>query len=796
MCPVETVSNSTKKSTNVESSHADKGPARPNINDARKGLINSAPSVSETTPLKDIHFKRWLEREAKAGSPEIVKRFQDGTLSKNDLDVFVGLYKRQFPQSHIRNVERNEFPHPKPCKEVFSSINIAKKLPPLNAALAGVTLHFGSDGVLMPVSKLNSQEKALVADINKMMRGQNIGKERSGTVGAAISQISGYCRPDSEIVQFQLQRIVNSNKSMVRFQCAISLAKSEGKSALPNGETISNAEKRCEEWKASLDVARSRLPKGAFNASISKTSEHSSIIENGGMTLNKALEKTNQFFKIQVMSEFYGGSAGPSAEVFSIRQKLRALPESASASTILKIVRDEDKATGGGYNLMGKINPLLPKLIAAQTYLKNHTTQGLCPAFQIETADRIMAIEPTEMLILIQRKTLMDQSITNQAKGIYKDPSRLARLAEEYVIKSSESRAAGTQLLTGGLMVAASAGAVSSGQVWALPLIWAGPLTLASATRAYVEDKSLIEAASKEWRLNKVFGSPGSVLGEHLKDPDSAWKLFLLDVVALAAVDLAPMASLRAGSSALKFSKVQIKTFTEIAKSRGVSLGQKELNELTHTLGSLVKDSRFLQQAQAIRLQMSNLSDNMAELLNPNRWGGQQNMQLAFAGGPPSRSRPRLFGVEEPRANVDFFEGRKTPKNNSNHIGTESSPRAPKVPNEVPASMIPPLDKKLLKGFSLKANELGKLEEMLSILKNENQILKSVTALNISIREDMPGCFSNVNWSFGGGKYHLTVSNTGSAPRLCFRLQEIDGKLVVSDVQLLNHADAVRWGAK
>lgn len=555
----------------------------PFANNSRGSFL---PAIT-TTFQNDQHFKNWVTAQYKKANPNITKILKDGTISRHDADLLIGMYKKEFPHSSLAPLPPPTAQYRFPVTSVsniFPQIKVSGFLPPVSSKNTKLVYYFGSNGVLLDKSALDPSEKKTLKNIETLMHGGQLPQKEKASAMAAIRQIVPYVKPDSDLARFFLRYI----RAEQIHRDSISK---------PN---LSPAERhKVDLLSAQIKRDWSLLPKGTITASNNISREKFEMSEREAVPKTEAQNKLRQSFRSFIIGEL------AATNNYHLIDKIVNLPQETTPQGLIAELRKNSP------KIAANLEKTLIRFDLASKYLDMTSRHGMNEQFNLQAAFQMLHRTPEELVLHVQGKPVADRAALNATRTLYQNPMEFYQIAEKFTADLDKSSASMGKLLVFTLQGVASAGAVASGNLWALPAIWLAPVGLSSITRAYVEDKGILEAAAKEWKINQIFGSPGNVLGEHLGgEKGVAWKLFLLDFVALGGVEMLATRG-PAALRAFKLSSTELKAVRKIAEHRGISLTDRDIAALQKSLQNAAQNGTLKDVLGKAKLTLGGMSEKM-----------------------------------------------------------------------------------------------------------------------------------------------------------------------------------------
>lgn len=557
------------------------------------------PLKLPTDPRSDKEFQSWVTKKVMIEKdPKFITRLIDSKVSQDDLNWLVDRYNESHRLASLCKPSLSPALKNIPINDIFNRIKIERAVPSLSENLVPVAFYYSG---VIPKEVLNPLQIQVVDRIERAYKNAPLTiSERQKLLGE-VAALTPFVKGDCAVAQLRCQHLIDAIKE-VRKEILVAEKGSD--------KTKTAALKKRE---AELLEFQKKLPSGTASARNARSFQKESFLENGAVDITSAKEKIYKSFKDSVFSE--QSAANPT--FWNDHKELAdKIPNNTDGRTLLQIMsKSEWKVAGVAYN-----KALYTK--AALSYLNTtaENQQGLILPDQMAAARAIMNGDAAR---LAKTSGALDpESHINQ-------PLVLAEGAKAHVEGSKAIDEAVGKGVVIGAQLGATATAIYSGQIELLPVIWAAPYLLATGTRSYVEynntkdfTKNIADAACKEWKLNKFFGSPGQVLGSYLPTNDeNLAKCFLLDVVSLGALDLAVgsrlASTLKRGSILTPEATAKIQA---LAKNRfGKNLSDSQLEKTISGLSSTYHDDILMKRIfdnANLSLEGRQVPENLRALLN------------------------------------------------------------------------------------------------------------------------------------------------------------------------------------
>lgn len=474
------------------------------LNLATSSLASSTtPIITPTSPLSDKSFASWVATLYNRGAngekgvaTEVRLRLLDGRVTKNDLDWLCDRYEASHPKKFLLKVDLPF--EPRTVSSVFPGV----KLPPytISSSVVPLAVYFLTGKLSTP---LTVEQKNILSLIKKDLSGGKLTNAERNLIEGPVRQLAMILPPNSPVVQLRMRHLRDAHNETFKLQCEVHEREAKGE--------LTERDKKLKAWIPTrlkqIEESYRELPRGANLLRFEEARRKDEIEDGDLFTLQKANWLIREEIRLKIANTLFGDHFDEPAK------KIMNLPKGSSLDTIEGILKPYGDKVVDRY-----ASKFRSTFAASEEYLKEASRNGSINPLELDNAKRMLCIDDVN-------------GFDSGSPKFYEKVNNFC--ANE---RKKEERFNKAMMVTA--QVVGTAASVVSQQYEAIPFIWlAGPAG-ATASRAYIEDLPLIDAAAKELKINSIFGTPGSVIGEHLTGDDApAWKLLVIDILSMAAIE-------------------------------------------------------------------------------------------------------------------------------------------------------------------------------------------------------------------------------------------------------------------
>lgn len=559
------------------------------------------------TPLTSERFKIWIRQHAPSND-EISRQLQGSRVSLEELNKLLDLYKKSHSQSSVRPLSPNEYRSFLSTKDLFGDVTLANLNPAVPSSLKGIVDYFSATGSDRKgiYAKLPSQGQDEIQLLERALHSRkSLSREQQQKADYLMLDILKHL-PESRRAPFE-------NKAIQNYRQALIAGQSSG--------DYSTAQKIQQHFPRGMMTDRRERERVATEVKDRKE-EH---LKEGVPLQNVKTVMRQTFFMMALRVGENSFQFNPS-DLENVRNAIRS-PTPPSPEKWIKDLRSTNPTAAD------QLSPLVKSYNTANEYLAQNAWMKRITPNQLSAARDIISGNPEE-LVQKAMPSLSYPEVKDISRSLYNNSSLTGRLAEGGVQASREFIQSIPRVIEISTKVGLSIPSLAAGPAGVAPLalIWLGTPALASLARAGVEETSLVAAAAKEWHINKIFGTPGSVLSSHLGKDTPAFQIFLLDLVAAVAVQ----------GAATKLSRIDIGT---VAKQQNISLSGKEVTEILANLRSVTQGVNFKALSHQVRQNLKQLTEDSAESLVK----FSQRVRLPSVGSIAESAREIMKGASFPQ---------------------------------------------------------------------------------------------------------------------------------------------------